>query len=136
MRHTSEENGIDIQSDGYVHVDRLLTCEAILKTRVKVTSDDVDKIVRDDEKERFSMILDKDGFRWIRANQGHSGEKVLLEDLCGVPIESLEEGEECIHGTKYGFLNSIINSDLKPGGTKGKLFRTAIHMTTSPPTMK
>jgi len=133
LRHTAEENGLEPQTDGFLSLDSLLSCKAMLKTGMKLTYDDVDKLVREDLKGRFATKVDKDGKRLIRTNQGHSGNKVVLKELCGEPIKDLEEGEVCIHGTKFRFLNSIINSDLKAGGTQGLSFRMAIHMTTSPP---
>lgn len=45
LRRTAEENGIEPQTDGYLPSDSLLSCKAILKTGLKLTYDDVDKIV-------------------------------------------------------------------------------------------
>ena len=49
LRHTAGENGIEQQPDGYIPIDRLLSCKQIRRTGIKLTFDDIDRIIREYE---------------------------------------------------------------------------------------
>ena len=99
LRHQAINYGLKIRSDGYVEISKLLKIGSL----TKLTLDDIEKIVAEDNKNRFRISDDK---KYIRANQGHSIECVdddlLLEkilDHTNIPV--------CIHGTDSKALEFI-----------------------------
>lgn len=67
LRHKPEEAGLMMSHDGYVSVDCLV--QAFDKKYHGFTKEILDKIVRTDNKQRYSYNEDE---TLIRANQGHS----------------------------------------------------------------
>ncbi|KAJ8772823.1 hypothetical protein K2173_028000 [Erythroxylum novogranatense] len=114
LRHMASELNLNIQSDGFVKVQDLLSLN--LKTFANVplrahTVDDIKEAVRRDNKQRFSL-LEEDGELLIRANQGHTIQTVESESLLK-PILSAKEIPVCVHGTYKKNLESILKSGLK-----------------------
>ena len=90
LRHKPETIGITLDEHGWADVDELIN--GIAKTR-RLDRDILEKIVADDEKQRYSFNEDH---TLIRANQGHSiPVDVELEEV--VPPEILYHGT----GKKY-----------------------------------
>lgn len=77
LRHRSEVIGIELDAEGWVAVEDLLT--ACAKHGRAITREQLDTVVRMNNKQRFAFSAD--GSR-IRANQGHS----LQIDLGLVPV--------------------------------------------------
>ncbi|MBC7810213.1 MAG: RNA 2'-phosphotransferase, partial [Burkholderiales bacterium] len=69
LRHQPERLGLTLAPGGWVEVDVLL--EALLKHNFAVSRVELDEVVANNDKQRFSF--DDTGLR-IRANQGHSVE--------------------------------------------------------------
>ena len=102
LRHAPEQLGITLQPGGWVPVDELL--KALARHGFQVSRDDLDQVVRTNDKQRFAF--DETGTR-IRANQGHS---VPVE--LGLPVT--QPPAVLYHGTVEKFLPSIFKAGLKP----------------------
>ena len=101
LRHKPETIGITLDEHGWADVRELI--EGISKTH-PLDMDLLEKIVREDEKQRYSFNEDK---TLIRANQGHSiPVDVELEEV--VPPEIL------YHGTGEKYVTSIDKQGLLP----------------------
>lgn len=100
LRHKPETIGITLDSQGWANVNELLA--GMQKQGKKVTVKDLEQIVSEDSKGRYSL---KDGK--IRANQGHSI-KVDLELVAKQPPKDL------FHGTPEKFVDVILKEGLKP----------------------
>lgn len=101
LRHRPEIIGITLDEHGWANVDELI--EGINKTEAfsKAT---LEKIVKTDEKQRYSFSRDK---TMIRANQGHS----IPVD---VELEKKEPPEILYHGTSTKSVKSIKEKGLLP----------------------
>ncbi len=101
LRHKPEVIGITLDKHGWANVNELI--EGVSKSR-EFDMEMLEKIVRTDEKQRYSFNFDK---TLIRANQGHS-----------IPVDV--EFEEKIppnvlwHGTGEKYVESIDESGLIP----------------------
>lgn len=106
LRHKPEIIGIELDEHGWANVDELLK-------GIEIDFDTLEKIVREDEKGRYSFNDDKTK---IRANQGHSiNVDVELEEK--IPPDVL------YHGTGQKYVDSINKIGLIP---KTRLY---VHMT-------
>ena len=103
LRHRPDVIGIELDAEGWVAVEELLT--ACAKHGRAISRDQLDDLVRTNDKQRFAFSVD--GSR-IRANQGHS----LPVDLGLVPVEP---PELLYHGTVPRFLESIRREGLTKG---------------------
>ncbi|KAK7300407.1 hypothetical protein RJT34_11251 [Clitoria ternatea] len=129
LRHMASELNLNMRSDGYVKVNDLLKLN--LKTFANIplrshTVEDVREAVRNDNKQRFSLI-EENGELLIRANQGHTIVAVETESLLK-PILSAEEVPVCVHGTYRKNLESILGSGLK------RMKRLHVHFSSGLPT--
>ena len=95
LRHKPEEIGLKLDEHGYLVVLDLI--EGINKSYEGFSMDDLERIVREDSKGRYSFNEDK---TLIRANQGHS----IPVD---VELEEVEPPEELWHGTGEKYVASI-----------------------------
>jgi 2'-phosphotransferase len=96
---------------------------------LECTLEDVEKVVKDSDKQRFEMQV-IDGVHHIRAVQGHSIEAVEDEaSLTRLSAEDATLPERCVHGTYRRHLRSIMQDGLKPGGKDGAVFRKHVHFT-------
>src|SRR5262245_38982776 len=103
LRHQPEKIGITLDSAGWVSVDELL--DACQNNRFPMTKEELETIVAENDKRRFSFS--EDGIL-IRANQGHSV-SVALEYQAVTPPDSL------YHGTIERFLKPISEMGLIKG---------------------
>lgn len=117
LRHRPEKIGIELDSAGWVDVDKLL--KACASDR-PITRTDLERVVAENDKQRFSISSDG---RRIRANQGHSVDVELGLGPTTPPVE-------LYHGTTYRFVDSI----LKQGLLKGK--RHHVHLSADVETAK
>ncbi len=96
LRHRPEAAGLTLDEHGWADV-------ALLLKNVNISMEDLEKIVANDEKQRYSFNDDK---TLIRANQGHS----VPVDL---ELEAKEPPEFLYHGTVGQFLGSIQKEGLQ-----------------------
>ena len=99
LRHHPEDANIELDEHGYTSVETL-----IRNIKYDITMQDLERIVREDEKKRYSFNNDKTK---IRANQGHSV-FVNLDLPNSVPPEIL------FHGTSKSHINDIMRDGIKP----------------------
>ena len=92
LRHKPEEIGLKLDEHGYLSVLDLI--EGINKSYEGFSMDDLERIVREDSKGRYSFNEDKSK---IRANQGHS----IKVDL---GLESIKPPKVLYHGTGRKYL--------------------------------
>lgn len=116
LRHGALENGINMDPDGYVLVDDVLT---FLKTNFAT----IEKVVKEDLKNRYSLI-NKEGKFYIRANQGHSIHSIKSEEL----LTPLTKPIYCFHATYLRNLENIKKEGLKPMSRKHVHFATKMSM--------
>jgi putative RNA 2'-phosphotransferase len=103
LRHKPEKIGLELDREGWVPVDELIA--AMNRAGVSLDETLLERIVREDEKERYAFS--EDGSR-IRTNYGHS---VPVE----LGMEPTTPPELLYHGTATRFLASIEAEGLKPG---------------------
>ena len=95
LRHKPEAIGIQLDSEGWIEVDKLIN--AAKNDNVKLSKAILDEVVFTNDKQRFTYS--PDGLL-IRANQGHSV-NVKLALKPAVPPDTL------FHGTASRFVESI-----------------------------
>jgi putative RNA 2'-phosphotransferase len=103
LRHKPETLGLVLDGEGYVDVAELLA--ACARHGQSLTRADLERVVRDNDKQRFAFSAD--GAR-LRASQGHSV-PVSLGYTPSPPPELL------YHGTVSRFVAAIRKEGLKPG---------------------
>ena len=101
LRHKPETIGILLDEHGWANVDELI--DGVSKTH-QLDIDTLERIVAEDEKQRYSFNDDK---TLIRANQGHS----IPVD---VELEEIEPPEILYHGTGEKYVVSIDEQGLIP----------------------
>jgi len=95
LRHDAKRLGLHLRSDGSVTLQELVSLSFFKNHGFGEA--DVEKEVRCNDKQRFSLWMDK-GVKRIRANQGHKMKEVVDSELL-TPITSARELPVCIHGT-------------------------------------
>jgi len=108
LRHKPESIGLKLTAEGWANIDELIHHS----TKVKITRDDIVRVVKNSDKQRFIISDDN---KSIRANQGHS----IKVDLGLTPERP---PEFLFHGTATRFWDSI-----KAGGLK-KMNRHHVHL--------
>lgn len=101
LRHKPETIGIELDEHGWANTEELI--EGVNRTH-PLDMELLEKIVAEDEKQRYSFNEDKTK---IRANQGHS----IPVD---VELEEKEPPEILYHGTGEKFVSSIDEMGLIP----------------------
>jgi putative RNA 2'-phosphotransferase len=104
LRHHPESVGIALDRHGWVHVDLLLN--ALAAHGSPMTRQDLDRVVRNNDKQRFEWDRDAD---LIRARQGHSVEV----DLGLAPVTP---PDVLFHGTPRRDVKSILATGLDRRG--------------------
>jgi putative RNA 2'-phosphotransferase len=108
LRHQPERIGLVLDENGWAVVDELIS-----KSGMKMTPQEIEEVVRTNDKQRFSFNEDKSK---IRANQGHSIE-------VDVELEELTPPEILYHGTATKNLDAIHKNGLL------SMNRLYVHMT-------
>lgn len=117
LRHKPQTIGITLDEHGWADVKELI--EGVGKTH-PLTMEILERIVAEDEKQRYSFNEDK---TLIRANQGHS---VPVD----VELEEKTPPEVLYHGTGEKFVPAIDKEGLKP---KSRLY---VHLSKDTKTAK
>ncbi len=110
LRHKPETIGINLDSNGWVDVDELIS-----KIQKGINKEILEEIVLTNDKQRFAFNEDKTK---IRANQGHS----LNIDL---DLKESTPPDMLYHGTAERFIKSIMETGIR------KNSRTHIHLSES-----
>ena len=110
LRHKPEEIGITLDRYGWADTAELI--EGIRAKGCEIDRETLERIVREDSKQRYSFS--GDGKR-IRANQGHS---IPVE----VEMPVTPPPEKLYHGTALRFLDSIKQSGIR------KMSRLYVHL--------
>ena len=100
LRHKPESINLTLDRQGWAEVDRLINLAGQKGTKIDFSM--LEKIVANDDKQRFSFSQDKSR---IRANQGHS----IKVDLS---LERKTPPEYLFHGTATRFIKSISQQGL------------------------
>ncbi|ORX92135.1 putative tRNA 2'-phosphotransferase [Basidiobolus meristosporus CBS 931.73] len=114
LRHGAEKVGLELQEDGYASLIDLLK----LPNFQKHSLSDIQRVVDNNDKKRYTLTKDEQGKYWIRANQGHSL-KVKNLELEEITDPSLYPN--VIHGTYLEKWKVIAESGLS------KMSRNHIH---------
>ncbi|MGZ3438221.1 MAG: RNA 2'-phosphotransferase [Polyangia bacterium] len=101
LRHRPDRLGLALDDQGYVDVQLLL--ESLARHSEPVTREDLERIVRENDKQRFAFDAER---RRIRASQGHSA-AVNLEYAPVTPPTTL------YHGTVARFVDAIRREGLQ-----------------------
>lgn len=117
LRHGAVKEGLDIDANGYVNVERLLQHQR-LKTN-KTTIADIRRIVEDNDKQRFSLA-EIGGELKLCANQGHSIHLVADTNLILLNRDTVPK--QVYHGTYKRKLPLIFAS-----GGLSRMNRNHIH---------
>jgi len=131
LRHTATQLGLEVLRGGYVRVRDLLEVDHG-RYFAGYTENDIVRIVRNNDKQRFALGEDERAGLTVRANQGHTGSTgaAVDDESLLTEVSSLEElerrGETCVHGTYWSCWESIKAEGLKPMGRNHVHF--AIHV--------
>ncbi len=115
LRHQAENRNIKINDGGWVKLDDILKC----KEFKGISVEDINYIVENNNKKRFSTTIDKDIY-FIRANQGHSISKIKDDNLL-TEIKDVNYINNVVHST---FLKNL---DLIKKNGLCKMKRNHIH---------
>lgn len=122
LRHTVQSYRVDVRSDGYVSVERLLALAELRGTQMQ----QIVEIADTDKKGRL-QITEIDGHLFIRATQGHSIPSINPDELMD-RITDPNQIPVCIHGTYEESWRSIRMTALD------QMQRTHIQMAAGLPT--
>mmetsp|Transcript_1103 Transcript_1103/g.1740 ORF Transcript_1103/g.1740 Transcript_1103/m.1740 type:complete len:211 (-) Transcript_1103:476-1108(-) len=111
LRHSALDDGISMGKDGFVELDAVRKIDRFSRFDLE----DFEKVVADDNKNRFSLTKRSDGKYYIRANQGHSI-KVVESQYLLERVEEYGSIDVAIHGTYYKAWESIKTQGLSVMG--------------------
>jgi len=116
LRHHPEDFNLKMEIDGTVKVKKLLNALRKDDRFKKIEYKDLKKLVKNDEKNRFTILKPENEIRWIKANYGHSIKDIELnyKNIC--PPKNL------YHGTIKKYYKNIIKQGLK------KMNRKYVHL--------
>ena len=112
LRHKPQEIGLELDKYGYINTIDLIN--GMNSKGYDVDISDIERIVAEDDKQRYSFNADKTK---IRANQGHSI-KVNLE------LQTIKPPDILYHGTSKRVFNSIVINGID------KQARQYVHLST------
>ncbi|MCQ9634399.1 RNA 2'-phosphotransferase [Chryseobacterium sp. WG23] len=101
LRHQPESIGLQLDENGWAHIDELR--EKSAKRRIYFTHEELDEVVETNNKKRFAFNEDK---TMIRASQGHS----IDIDLA---LETRQPPDFLYHGTAEGNISSILDKGIE-----------------------
>ncbi len=119
LRHRPEKINITLEPGGWANVELLLN--QLGKNGLKISHNDLDRVVEENDKQRFAYSKDR---RFIRASQGHS---------ISVGIEFAEKVPPSVlyHGTTQARHKLIVQS-----GGLNKMNRHHVHLSDNRQTAK
>lgn len=123
LRHGAVQEGLSINSEGFVPLDEVLQNRKIKLN--KATLQEIKEIVATNAKKRFALRQTPDGKYEIRANQGHS--LTIVKDIELTKLDHRYTGE-AIHGTTKQNWRLIQDS-----GYLSRMSRVHIHFAPATP---
>lgn len=105
LRHTPEQFGVDLDHEGFCHIDELVKGITAEERWSNINEADIIQVVKNCSKQRYEVI---NGY--IRANYGHSAGR--LEYKQANPPSAL------YHGTNTKVVDKILVEGIKPMGRK------------------
>ena len=120
LRHNAESEGFTFMEGGYLPVEDVLKH----KRFTGFTLTDVEEVVRNCDKQRYTLAVGDDGRLLIRANQGHSIKNVQVDME---EITNPNDAQTVIHGTNFKAWNGIQQSGLS------RMKRNHIHFAAGEP---
>ncbi|TRY90092.1 hypothetical protein DNTS_031589, partial [Danionella cerebrum] len=117
LRHGASKMGLQMNSDGFIFVDELLSHQQFRSFSLE----DVERVVATNDKQRFKLCNQQSGRLQIRANQGHSVQVTGLQ-LREVMLGDPDFPREAVHGSFMKHWASIQNQGLS------RMTRTHIHL--------
>lgn len=111
LRHKPDTIGIILCSDGWTNIDNLI--KNANEHGVSITREDIETIVKDNDKKRYSI---SDDGTMIRAEQGHSIENIEIG------YDAVEPPEFLYHGTSDENKDVILNDGIN------KMARQYVHL--------
>ncbi|GAM28679.1 hypothetical protein SAMD00019534_118550, partial [Acytostelium subglobosum LB1] len=118
LRHGAVKEHLNINKEGFIKVDDVLAHKQLRG----VTIDQLQHVVKTNDKNRFHLETLPDGLLYIRANQGHTIKQV--DDVEFKTITSIDDVPSVIHGTYRKHLISIKSKGLN------RMDRNHIHFAT------
>lgn len=109
LRHGALKEGLNISDEGFILVSEILNSKGF----ETISVDDIQRIVLNNDKQRFTLRKNGSGLLEVRANQGHSIHNVTKLEL--IPITNSGQVEAIIHGTYFKFWDSIKQEGLFRG---------------------
>lgn len=109
LRHGAIKEQLSMMSDGFVPVSEVLN-HRIFKEKLSV--DGLKRLVKNNDKQRFTLCTSADGELLIRANQGHSIQAVTDLELTRINGKVDVPGGFVVHGTYEHCWPSIVNQGL------------------------
>lgn len=95
LRHGADQLNLPIESNGFVDIETLLKLQQFSAKHYKLS--DIQVVVANDKKGRFSITTNSNGHLQIKANQGHSLH--TIKDLNLRQINSATKYPIVVHGT-------------------------------------
>lgn len=95
LRHGAEKAQLELRPDGYCPVSELLKRGRFSK---EIGEREILAVVETDAKGRYK-VLDENGVKWIRANQGHTLKGVVEREAIYAKVEKAEDYPVSLHGT-------------------------------------
>ncbi|CAM1343717.1 RNA 2'-phosphotransferase [Tenacibaculum amylolyticum] len=111
LRHQPSLIGLELDENGWADIEELINKSK--KKKKHFSKQDLEKIVAENDKQRFSFNKEKTK---IRANQGHSIKTVDLQ------LKAIAPPEHLYHGTVIKFMTSIRENGLQ------KMSRQHVHL--------
>ncbi|EDO48485.1 predicted protein, partial [Nematostella vectensis] len=109
-RHGAAKEGLQMNFGGLIFVDEILK----LRQFCQFTEEDVRRVVKDNDKQRFVLATDQDSGRLqVAASQGHTMEVEGL-DLSPITDKDIDKYPTVIHGTYLNSWQSIKKQKLRP----------------------
>lgn len=100
---------VRVSDDGYVTVTDLIAFMSKQKKKIVLTVQEIESIVETDTKQRYS-IIEKDGDKIIRANQGHNKSAKSIIDQHKLLTQLTEPLPICLYRTTESTLMFISES--------------------------
>ncbi|KAB0799055.1 hypothetical protein PPYR_06935 [Photinus pyralis] len=108
LRHGALNEGLHLSTEGFIPLQQILESKGF----ESVSISDIERIVLNNDKQRFTLRTSETGILEIKANQGHSIDVRRLELT---PLTDPKKVQNVIHGTYFQFWKCIKKEGLFRG---------------------